>query len=918
MATSLLAADDTKKPSVASHPIIPAFERFYSDEDSDAYDGGQLLFGELNCTSCHAIDKSFSGEIIPKQAPILDDVGKRIRVEYLRKFIANPQAVKPGSTMPTLLTGRPADQAKQQVEALVHFLAASGTIVEERVDPQAVGRGGSLFHRVGCVACHAPRQGDQKTLPPHSVPLGDLAAKYTIPSLTQFLQNPHQVRPAGRMPSLNLKGNEAKDIASFLAQGIVFQSKKPNVRFAAFDGSWDDLPDYGKIKPYRTGTTAAFDLTPAGKTSNFGMRFDGFLHVPRDGSYTFHLGSDDASQMFLDGKRVIDNNGIHAHTVKTAATKLTAGAHAIRVDYAQGGGEWTLELHFEGPGVPKQEAYASISPDRNTLPPSKAVKDKKDKNVFVLDPELVKQGRQLFAKIGCASCHEKKENGKRIASSLSSPPFAKLSGGKLVASGGCLAENSNGRTPHFSLSPRQRESLVNTISTLKMKPLEDEERIARTLAAFNCYACHQRNEIGGVERRRNALFLGTIPEMGDEGRIPPHLNGVGDKLRLDWMKQVLDNGADNRPYMHTRMPKFGGANVGVLATAFTKLDVKTEVEIPKPTLPKLRTIATGRFIVGEKALSCIKCHNFGQYKATGIQSIDLQTMTSRLRRDWFHRYMLKPFRYRPGTRMPTGWPSGRSVIPAVLDGDTQQQLVAIWDYLAEGNRAPIPLGLLKQAIVLTPEKEPIIYRNFLEGLSARGIAVGYPEKTHLAFDARNLDLALIWRGAFIDASMHWNGRGQGRQRPLGDLVVPLVRGLPLAVLESGDTPWPNDSAEQLGFRFRGYRFDKQRRPIFRYGSRIVQVEDNPQPVQDDTDTGFKRTLTIETRAPGDNLWYRGAANAKIERLDDDWFLIDDVLKIRVRSGTAKPIIRKVGNQQEMIIPISLNRRPAIIVHEYAW
>ncbi|MBT4867824.1 MAG: cytochrome c1, partial [Planctomycetaceae bacterium] len=181
-----------------------------------------------------------------------------------------------------------------------------------------------------------------------------------------------------------------------------------------------------------------------------------------------------------------------------------------------------------------------------------------------------------------------------------------------------------------------------------------------------------------------------------------------------------------------------------------------------------------------------------------------------------------------------------------------------------------------------------------------------------------LDLALIWRGAFIDASMHWNGRGQGRQRPLGDLVVPLVRGLPLAVLESGDTPWPNDSAEQLGFRFRGYRFDKQRRPIFRYGSRIVQVEDNPQPVQDDTDTGFKRTLTIETRAPGDNLWYRGAANAKIERLDDDWFLIDDVLKIRVRSGTAKPIIRKVGNQQEMIIPISLNRRPAIIVHEYAW
>ena len=410
MATTLFAADEEKKPSVATHPIIPAFERFYSDEDSDAYDGGQLLFGELNCTSCHAIGKSFEGSIIPKQAPILDDVGKRVRIDYLRKFIANPQAVKPGSTMPTLFAGRSIDQTEQQVEALVHFLAASGTVTEERIDPRVVGRGDSLFHRVGCVACHAPRQGDQKSPPPHSVPLGDLAAKYTIPSLTRFLQNPHRVRPSGRMPSLNLKGNEAKDIASFLLQGIVFASKKPNVRFAAFDGNWENLPDFDKLKPYRTGTTAAFELTPAGKTSNFGMRFDGFLHVPRKGKYTFHLGSDDASQLFIDGKRVIENNGVHPHTVRAAATELTAGAHAIRVEYAQVGGEWTLELHFEGPGVPRQEAYASISPDRNTPPPSTAVEDKNDKSIFVLDPELVKQGRELFAKIGCASCHEKKEN----------------------------------------------------------------------------------------------------------------------------------------------------------------------------------------------------------------------------------------------------------------------------------------------------------------------------------------------------------------------------------------------------------------------------------------------------------------------------------------------------------------------------
>ena len=52
--------------------------------------------------------------------------------------------------------------------------------------------------------------------------------------------------------------------------------------------------------------------------------------------------------------------------------------------------------------------------------------------------------------------------------------------------------------------------------------------------------------------------------MGDEGRVPPPLDGVGAKLNPDYFKQILDKGAHDRPYMHTRMPGFGTANVGQL------------------------------------------------------------------------------------------------------------------------------------------------------------------------------------------------------------------------------------------------------------------------------------------------------------------------------------------------------------------
>src|SRR5262245_32075987 len=66
----------------APHPIVPAFERFYTGGKVNAADGGRLLLAELNCVSCHA-----DAAVARKQAPILDDVGTRVRVGWLKKFL---------------------------------------------------------------------------------------------------------------------------------------------------------------------------------------------------------------------------------------------------------------------------------------------------------------------------------------------------------------------------------------------------------------------------------------------------------------------------------------------------------------------------------------------------------------------------------------------------------------------------------------------------------------------------------------------------------------------------------------------------------------------------------------------------------------------------------------------------------------
>ena len=94
-----------------------------------------------------------------------------------------------------------------------------------------------------------------------------------------------------------------------------------------------------------------------------------------------------------------------------------------------------------------------------------------------------------------------------------------------------------------------------------------------TMKAFNCYACHERGEVGGVEEALNPHFTGTFKEWGDEVRIPPSLTGVGAKMKPGYLKKIFEEGSHDRPYMFTRMPGFGNSNVGSLVGLRWRTDV---------------------------------------------------------------------------------------------------------------------------------------------------------------------------------------------------------------------------------------------------------------------------------------------------------------------------------------------------------
>ena len=181
---------------------------------------GIALIDQYRCVRCHA---GPTGSILPPATgPKLNEVSGRLDPEFLQRFLGDPAHTQPGTMMPNVLASLPDASRDQVTRSVVAFLRSRSdqTFQRTAVDQQAADRGRETFHSVGCVACHSPRDDSgRELLSDSSVPLGELASKYSVSSLTQFLEKPHEVRPSGRMPDMKLTHWEAVDIANYLAGG---------------------------------------------------------------------------------------------------------------------------------------------------------------------------------------------------------------------------------------------------------------------------------------------------------------------------------------------------------------------------------------------------------------------------------------------------------------------------------------------------------------------------------------------------------------------------------------------------------------------------------------------------------------------------------------------------------------------------
>lgn len=107
-----------------------------------------------------------------------------------------------------------------------------------------------------------------------------------------------------------------------------------------------ELPSFKGLRPVGAVYTTSLQIAPRpfndgfpGITDRFewfALDYTGRFWVDQPGVYRFRLLSDDGSKLYINGKLLIDNDGVHAPQTIEGAAEFSRGVYRLRLSYFQG------------------------------------------------------------------------------------------------------------------------------------------------------------------------------------------------------------------------------------------------------------------------------------------------------------------------------------------------------------------------------------------------------------------------------------------------------------------------------------------------------------------------------------------------------------------------------------------------------
>jgi len=122
-----------------------------------------------------------------------------------------------------------------------------------------------------------------------------------------------------------------------------------------YEGSVSNVAGITNLKMRSKGIVENINIDNRMRDTSFAFIFKGYIHIPKDDKYTFYLGSNDGSILYLDDQELINHDGAHGFLEKDATISLRAGKHKIALKYFQMLGGQGLKLSWKSGAFEKEE-----------------------------------------------------------------------------------------------------------------------------------------------------------------------------------------------------------------------------------------------------------------------------------------------------------------------------------------------------------------------------------------------------------------------------------------------------------------------------------------------------------------------------------------------------------------------------------
>lgn len=368
---------------------------------------------------------------------------------------------------------------------------------------------------------------------------------------------------------------------------------------------------------------------------------------------------------------------------------------------------------------------------------------------------VAEAGRALLREKRCGACHD----GTEGRFDVDVRPGAECAG------------------PEFRLDAETKADLAAYLRVAAAEthasPVHERRRMLKRLGCVRCHARDQGRRPPPLEEASSELggaYLQTVPFLRT-----PRLSYPLTKYRRDYVLGALRDGVSGVRHgrFTFRMPKFGDRAEEILrALAEADGDDPDAVDSPVKAADDPTLAPLGPALVGFEGYSCISCHVWKGKRFSeadpGAVGPELTSVTRRIRRAWFDRWLEDPARILPGTPMPQIFPHGKPAkLAALLDGDASRQREALWAYLAKGKQAPSP-----------KPKSPLAIR----GPLVAQIPLRLPDNAlveALVVISEDHDLAVIDLGAgglralFVGAQLLRHEKGRIRTYTVSGTPVPV-------------------------------------------------------------------------------------------------------------------------------------------------